>query len=120
MKNTWKRGLAVLMVGGVATLGLAPSARAEHRDIRGEHVAVAFGVGTILALAALSGAHHHDHSCGHRTVIRYEAPSHRHHHRRGGWHHRDDGGRHGGRDRHGSNDWDSHRRWSGDRSGRHW
>lgn len=114
MKNTWKRGLAVLMVGGVATLGLTPSARAEHNSVRGEHVAVAFGVGTILALAALSGAHHHDHSCGHRTVILYEAPSHRHHHRPHRWRREE-------RRRDRCGDWDSHRRWSdGDRSGRSW
>ncbi|MBK7207747.1 MAG: hypothetical protein IPH91_05645 [Elusimicrobia bacterium] len=118
MKNTWKRGLAVFMVGGLATLGLAPSARAGHRDVRGEHVVVAVGVGTLLALAALSGAHHHDAHCGHRTVIRYEAPPPRHHH--GRWSHRRHGGRHDGRDGRGSNDWDSHRRWSEDRSGRHW
>jgi len=114
MKNTWKRGLAVLMVGGVATLGLTPAARAEHRDVRGEHVAVAFGVGTLLALAALSGGHDHDAHCGHRTVIRYEAPAHRRHHGHRRWHREE-------RRHERSGDWDSHRRWSdNDRGGRHW
>jgi hypothetical protein len=48
MKNTWKRGLAVLMVGGLATLGLAPVGPGGSTGTSaGSTWSVAVGVGTL-------------------------------------------------------------------------